>query len=95
VESLDEYIDSHKIPILKEWCVANKVPANHIYDYEGFSESIKRCIDKKEAGLERGALNGEINNTMAIFSLKQLGWSDKREIEHSGSVSIGKEFDGV
>lgn len=30
--------------------------------------------------LERKALSGEIDKTMAIFSLKQLGWSDKHEL---------------
>lgn len=31
--------------------------------------------------LEKGALTGKYDKTMAIFSLKQLGWRDKIETE--------------
>jgi len=45
-------------------------------------------FDKKEAQLEKlGAFN-VINSTMAIFSLKQLGWRDKQEI----SIEQDKPF---
>jgi len=92
VESFESYIDDTEIPILKEWCVANKVPANHIYDYPEFGESIKRCVDKKEVALERSALEGRVNVSMAIFSLKQLGWRDKQEFDHSGELRVTVEY---
>lgn len=79
------------IPILKEFCYQNDIPSNHIYDHKEFTESIKTLIDKKEAQLEREALSGKIDKTMAIFSLKQLGWSDKQDVSLFGGVTILKD----
>jgi hypothetical protein len=88
LESLEVYIEETDIPILKEWCVSVGVPSKHVYDFEALSDPIKTLIDKKEANLERKALQGEVDKTMAIFSLKQLGWSDQRKIEHSGDAGF-------
>jgi hypothetical protein len=46
----------------------------------------RQCLTKKEAQLERKALYNEINVSMAIFSLKQLGWSDRTEQTHRGDA---------
>ena len=86
VESLWTYIEETEIPILKEWCLREGVPSKHVYDFEELSDPIKACVDKKEVNLERLGLANEIDKTMAIFSLKQLGWSDKREVEHGGGA---------
>jgi hypothetical protein len=43
---------------------------------------------QREAGLERGAISGEINPTVAIFALKQLGWRDKHEVESTSTEVI-------
>ena len=48
---------------------------------------------KKEAQLERLALRKEINHTMAIFSLKQLGWKDTQDIAHSGTIKAEVNHD--
>ena len=54
-----------------------------------FSTLLKKCIAKKEANLEKGALTGKLNPSMAIFSLKQLGWRDKKEEEvQNPSINI-------
>lgn len=97
IDDLEKYIENTEIPILSEFAYQHKVSREALYDYEEFSTLIKRAIYKKEAQLERKALNGEVDKTMAIFSLKQLGWRDKHEVEHSGAVNIqiGKEFDGI
>ena len=79
--SLNDYVERTEIPILKEWCVINGNLSKYIYELPGLSDAIKRCIEKKESQLERKALSGEINVTMAIFSLKQLGWTDRRDID--------------
>ena len=57
------------------------------------SYAIKRLMLKKEAQLEKLALKGKIDKTMAIFSLKQIGWRDKHEIEHSGNLEIQVDID--
>lgn len=80
--AFDEYIETTEIPIVAEFAALQKLSRQFLYDNEEFDDAIKRCTCKKEAALERQALKGDINVTMAIFSLKQLGWKDK--IEHSG-----------
>ena len=85
---LCEYIEKEDIPIIAEFAYKHDVPRNTLYDYPEFSTLIKKMIDKKESALEKKALKGDVNSTMAIFSLKQLGWRDKQEMEHSGQVGI-------
>ncbi|MCK9245101.1 MAG: DNA-packaging protein [Candidatus Marinimicrobia bacterium] len=81
---LDNYIEESHVPILAHFAYKNNIPRHSLYDYPEFSTLIKKCIDKKESALELGMLSGEMPPAAAIFSLKQLGWSDKQEIAHSG-----------
>lgn len=87
-DALSLYIENTEIPIVAEFAYLHDVHRSTLYDYEEFSSLLKKCIDKKEAQLERQGLANNINATMAIFSLKQLGWRDKQEIEHSGDLDI-------
>jgi predicted CopG family antitoxin len=87
IKKLDTYIEDNTIPIIAEFAYQNDIRKAVLYEKEEFSYSIKRLIEKKEANLEKGMLFGKINVTGAIFSLKQLGWRDKSEIEHSGNIS--------
>lgn len=55
------------------------------YDYEkrdGFSYSVKRARLMVENRYEATALNTK-TQTFHIFALKNLGWSDKQEIDHT------------
>lgn len=71
-----------------------------IYDYskkgEDFSYIIKRALLVVENHYEM-SLNYK-NPTGAIFALKNMDWSDKREYEHNGNVNFtlpsGKDEDG-
>ena len=80
IEKIEIYTDNTFVPILKEICYKNHW--NYVYVMElqkkhiKLSESIKRLLDKKEADLERGGLNGTLEKTTVVFSLKQLGWKD-------------------
>lgn len=63
-----------------------------VYDYEKrndeFSYTIKRARLKVENAYEEALLSR--NSTGAIFALKNFGWADKQEIDHSskdGSMS--------
>jgi len=78
------YIGETDIPIIAEFSYKHNVPRETLYKYEEFSTLLKDCITKKEAALEAKALRGDVNVTMAIFSLKQLGWSDKMQTELTG-----------
>lgn len=79
-EIMERYIDETDLPIVAELAYTNNIPRQTFYDYPEFSTLLKKLLDKKETQLEKlGAFN-VINSTMAVFSLKQLGWRDKQEI---------------
>ncbi len=57
------------------------------YDYEKneqFSYTIKNARLRVEAAYEQQLLS--YHATGAIFALKNFGWSDKQEVEHSGGL---------
>ena len=87
-KQIRKYTEETEIPIVAEFCYMNDIRKQTLYAHPELSDSIKYLIDKKEAQLERKCLAGEISNSMAIFSLKQLGWTDKQEIEHSGQGQL-------
>lgn len=51
-------------------------------DYDGFSDAVKRAKQIVANAYEE-RLHGS-NPTGAIFALKNMGWSDKQQYEHSG-----------
>lgn len=93
--ALDNYtnqcIKKKEVPILKEVFVKK----GWSYDYvckilngrlleandDRLDTSIKNLISAKEYMLERLGLKGMINPTMAVFSLKQLGWRDQQQVD--------------
>ena len=76
-EQLASYILETDIPIVAEFAAQHGLTRQFVYDCEELSDLVKQCTFKKEGALERKALQGDCNVTMAIFSLKQLGWTDK------------------
>jgi len=79
IDMLEKYTKKTDIPILSEFAHLNNINRSYLYSLDPLKDTIKKLIDKKEAQLERKALDKEINVTMAIFSLKQLGWKDMPE----------------
>ena len=90
-----KYIDNTTIPIIAEFAYMNDIERQYLYDNEMFSTLLKKCIAKKEANLEKGALTGKLNPTMAIFSLKQIGWKDKQADELQQQPIINISLKGV
>ena len=90
VNKFDKYINETAIPIVAEFAYLNNIDKTYLYDRAEFSTLMKKCIQKKEAQLEIGSLRGVLNSTQAIFSLKQLGWKDKQEIDMKSEVSLHK-----
>jgi hypothetical protein len=84
LELLRNYIDNTDIPIIAEFAYKNQVLRETLYDYSEFSTLLKELIAKKETVLERGMLSGDLVPAAAIFSLKQLNWSDKQKTEITG-----------
>lgn len=76
----EAYIDENQVPIISEFAYQNHILKQQLYDWPEFANLLKRCKEKKEAQLEKAALANKVNVSMAIFSLKQLGWTDKQDI---------------
>jgi hypothetical protein len=58
-----------------------------LYDYlkrEEFSHSIKKALTRIENALEQKLENNSVAGI--IFALKNMGWKDKQELEHSGEM---------
>ncbi len=82
--NFEQYIESTDIPIVAEFAYQAGLHREQLYEIDELSYALKRCISKKEAMLEKQALAGTVNCTMAIFSLKQLGWKDRTSTELTG-----------
>jgi len=60
-----------------------------LYEYakkKDFSDSIKRALAFVEKNYEETLFSKA--STGAIFALKNMGWTDKQEIEHQGGIEI-------
>jgi len=79
IEKAKKYTEATEIPILAEFCYQNGIRRQTMYENPAFADVVKTLLEKKESQLERLGLGKEINTTMAIFSLKQLGWRDNHE----------------
>lgn len=88
--AFEAYIDATPLPIISEFCAQNRVHKQRLYEFakdnEALDDALKFAITKKEGALERGCLNGTLTPSMAIFSLKQLGWRDV--IEQNGNQAV-------
>lgn len=102
INGVDEYIASTPLPIVAEYALQNGITRQYLYELadkeksEGrneLSDAIKRIADTKAIALEKGALIGKFSASMAIFSLKQLGWKDRPEEKNEGTgVTIIDDF---
>lgn len=93
VAKFRQYIENTELPIIAEFAYQNEISKQTMYEKDEFATLLKMATAKKEAALEKKTLTGEYNASMAIFSLKQLGWRDKQELEHSGGLQIKLEGD--
>lgn len=65
-----------------------------MYDYEkkeAFSYTIKRARLEIENSYEQDIRNPDLTPTGAIFALKNFGWSDKQELQHTTIDEDGEE----
>jgi len=83
VADMEEYTNETDIPIVAEFAYLNGFHRTQLYEHDGLTDALKRMITKKEAQLEKMCLFNVVNASMAIFSLKQMGWRDKQELQHT------------
>jgi hypothetical protein len=95
IDGVDEYIANADPPIVAEYAHKNNITRQYLYELAGkcqangdnrLTDAIKAISEAKEVMLEKKGLNGEYTGNMAIFSLKQLGWSDKVEQKTTAKV---------
>lgn len=84
INDADAYIESANPPILAEYAHLHGITRQYLYELangnKDLSDTIKKISEAKEIKLEKNALNGIYQHTMAIFSLKQLGWKDAQDV---------------
>lgn len=89
LQEWEESINAGEKPTITGLCLAlDFADKSTLYDYaekEQFSHPIKRAMMIVENGYEK-ALR-ENNATGSIFALKNMGWRDKVEQEHSGDIN--------
>ena len=101
---LNECIKNDAIPQVIRFARRHNMTRQNLYKRADNSpilvDTIKRITEEKELILEEKALTGEFSASMAIFSLKQLGWRDKRdeaeanEEESSGVIMMPEVNNG-
>jgi hypothetical protein len=91
---LETYIRATKCPMVSEFCYMHGVHKQRLSEITELASLRDWLICKKEAYLEKAglALTKEHGGraSFIIFSLKQLGWKDKTEVEHSGNIQFPK-----
>lgn len=84
INNADSYIEEADPPILAEYAHIHGITRQYLYElaskHEELSDTIKKISEAKEVKLERKALQGDYAPSMAIFSLKQLGWRDTHDV---------------
>jgi hypothetical protein len=88
LEKFLQYIIETDIPIVSEFAFNSGLHRQQLYEMPELSDAIKFCITKKEMALEKKGLKNEVNTTMAIFSLKQLGWKDQVNVQSQVGITI-------
>ena len=87
--AVDPYLKTARPPIVAEFAHSVGITREYLYELaatrkkEGdprLSYAIKWISEAKEIDLERGGLTGDYAQSVAIFSLKQLGWTDKAAV---------------
>lgn len=89
-QAIDQYFDTNKLPTITGLALyLGFCDRQSLYDYEKkpeFTCMIKEARLRVESSYEQTLYTK--NPTGAIFALKNMGWRDKQETEHSGTMGI-------
>lgn len=91
----EKYIQTEAIPLCDDFCDKNEIPPSTFAEWPEVRLLVDRCKGKARVGLLRLALRGKVKESVAIFALKNLGMTDRQNIEHSGAVTINRPFDVI
>ena len=91
-EAVDKYFDTEKQPTLAGLAYHIGIDRQTLYNYknrDNFFDIIKKATDKV-ASVYEGRLIYNNNSTGVIFALKNMGWTDRHELEVSGNrIKVG------
>lgn len=95
VKIVNEYTKNTELPILAECLLLNNWSETRFREWASRSEDLTNAVKnlkrKKEIVLEKGGLTGKYDKTMAIFSLKQLGWKDR--VEQDNTINSNSQME--
>lgn len=98
--AVDPYLNEADPPILAEFAHLNGITRQYLYELSAtlyakgdrrLSDAIKRISEEKEIRLERGGLSGHYAPSVAVFSLKQLGWTDKPVVVPENNTDVKED----
>ena len=96
INDAEEYIATADPPILAEYAHLHGITRQYLYELASkdskLSDTIKMISEAKEVILERKGLSGDYTASMAIFSLKQLGWKDSNDTVDDTAI---KKLDSI
>lgn len=93
--AVNNYFDNTEKPTLAGLAFAIGICRKSLYNYadkDEFLHIIKRAKERVEVIYEERLLY-ENNPTGLIFALKNMGWSDKHEEDHSGTIILKVMYD--
>lgn len=96
INDVEDYIEGAEPPIVAEYAHLHGITRQYLYElankHPELNDTIKRISEAKEVKLEKNGMNGKYNSTMAIFSLKQLGWRDSAPVTDEKAL---EKLDGI
>lgn len=85
---LFDYVRKHAKPSVADFCVREEIPRSKLYSWEEVKDALDLLRAKREKYWEEKLDDPNNKNTSgAIFALKQLGWSDRQEVNNTGEVT--------
>lgn len=89
-DALVRWARLHTSCYLESFCAQNHTYPQKLTELaalsEKFSESLKVAKSSIAAHIAEATAGGEMPPAFGIFALKQRGWTDKHEVEHSGEI---------
>ena len=80
ISDMEEYAEKEVLPSVAEFCYQQKIHKQRLSDIPRLADAKKRTISlKQEYQAMKAGIAGKIPTALAIFMLKNNGWSDKPE----------------
>lgn len=89
-DQLDQWSQGDDAQFLETFCKAHRTYPQRLSEFAKenpkFAEVLKVAKASCAASMAQATFDGACPPAFGIFALKQHGWTDKQEIEHSGEI---------